>query len=178
VGLDDEVVALLVNRLFTVDERVEMRREATMGFGNVRSERLHGRLADFCTANGITAVVKSLRAVSDFEYEMQMAQMNYRLAKVETMLMTTNPLYSFLCSTWSRRSPGTAPSQRSGPRASRLPAACSPTRDSRMSQAARGKRQRSSVPMATGLLASPDGAAYRRCMRDRYASRRITPPRL
>jgi pantetheine-phosphate adenylyltransferase len=42
--------------------------------------------------------VKGLRAVSDFEYEMQMAQMNYRLAKIETMFMTTNPLYSFLSS--------------------------------------------------------------------------------
>jgi pantetheine-phosphate adenylyltransferase len=44
------------------------------------------------------AVVKGLRAVSDFEYEMQMAQMNYRLSKVETLFMTTNPLYSFLSS--------------------------------------------------------------------------------
>ena len=43
-------------------------------------------------------MVKGLRAVSDFEYEMQMAQMNYRLAKVETLFMTTNPLYSFLSS--------------------------------------------------------------------------------
>jgi pantetheine-phosphate adenylyltransferase len=51
---------------------------------------------DFCAANGITAVIKGLRAVSDFEYEMQMAQMNYRMAKVETLFMTTNPLYSFL----------------------------------------------------------------------------------
>src|SRR5271169_2552056 len=46
----------------------------------------------------ITAVIKGLRAVSDFEYEMQMAQMNYRMAKVETLFMTTNPLYSFLSS--------------------------------------------------------------------------------
>ena len=61
-------------------------------------ERFHGLLIDFCAANGITAVVKGLRAVSDFEYEMQMAQMNYRLAKVETLFMTTNPLYPFLSS--------------------------------------------------------------------------------
>ena len=102
-GLYDEViVAVLVNitkrSLFTVDERVEMLREATRGYGNVRIERFHGLLVDFCAANGITAVVKGLRAVSDFEYEMQMAQMNYRLAKVETLVMTTNPLYSFLSS--------------------------------------------------------------------------------
>jgi pantetheine-phosphate adenylyltransferase len=49
-------------------------------------------------ANGVNAIVKGLRAVSDFEYEMQQAQMNYRLAKVETLFMTTNPLYSFLSS--------------------------------------------------------------------------------
>ena len=102
-GLYDEVVvAVLVNitkrSLFTVDERVEMLREVTKAYGNVRIERFHGLLVDFCAANGITAVVKGLRAVSDFEYEMQMAQMNYRLAKVETLFMTTNPLYSFLSS--------------------------------------------------------------------------------
>ena len=102
-GLYDEViVAVLINvtkqSLFTVDERVEMLREVTKSYGNVRIERFHGLLVDFCAANGITAVVKGLRAVSDFEYEMQMAQMNYRLAKVETLFMTTNPLYSFLSS--------------------------------------------------------------------------------
>jgi pantetheine-phosphate adenylyltransferase len=102
-GLYDEVVvAVLINitkkSLFSVDERVEMLREATAGYGNVRVERFHGLLVDFCAANGLTAVVKGLRAVSDFEYEMQMAQMNYRLAKVETLFMTSNPLYSFLSS--------------------------------------------------------------------------------
>ena len=102
-GLYDEVVvAVLINitkrSLFTVDERVDMLREVTKSYGNVRIERFHGLLVDFCAANGITAVVKGLRAVSDFEYEMQMAQMNYRLAKVETLFMTTNPLYSFLSS--------------------------------------------------------------------------------
>ncbi len=102
-GLYDEViVAVLINitkrSLFTVDERVHMLREVTRNYGNVRIERFHGLLVDFCAANGITAVVKGLRAVSDFEYEMQMAQMNYRLAKVETLFVTTNPLYSFLSS--------------------------------------------------------------------------------
>jgi pantetheine-phosphate adenylyltransferase len=99
---DEIIVAVLVNitkrSLFTVDERVEMLRDVTRGYGNVRIERFHGLLVDFCAANGITAVVKGLRAVSDFEYEMQMAQMNYRMAKVETLFMTTNPLYSFLSS--------------------------------------------------------------------------------
>ena len=102
-GLYDEVVvAVLVNItkkcLFTVDERVDMLRDVTSQYGNVRVERFQGLLVDFCAANGITAVVKGLRAVSDFEYEMQMAQMNYQMAKVETLFMTTNPQYSFLSS--------------------------------------------------------------------------------
>jgi pantetheine-phosphate adenylyltransferase len=102
-GLYDEViVAVLINitkkSLFTVDERVELLSEVTKGYGNVRVERFHGLTVDFCAANGVNTIVKGLRAVSDFEYEMQMAQMNYRLAKVETLFMTTNPLYSFLSS--------------------------------------------------------------------------------
>jgi pantetheine-phosphate adenylyltransferase len=102
-GLHDEVfVAVLINitkkSLFSVDERVELLGEVTSRYGNVRVERFHGLLVDFCLANGINAIVKGLRAVSDFEYEMQMAQMNYRLAKVETLFMTTNPQYSFLSS--------------------------------------------------------------------------------
>ncbi len=102
-GLYDEViVAVLINvtkrSLFTVDERVEVLGEVTAHYGNVKIDRFHGLLVDFCAANGIMAVIKGLRAVSDFEYEMQMAQMNYRMAKVETLFMTTNPLYSFLSS--------------------------------------------------------------------------------
>ena len=99
---DEVVVAVLINvtkkSMFTVDERVEMLGEVTGQYGNVKVERFHGLLVDFCAANGITAVVKGLRAVSDFEYEMQMAQMNYRMAKVETLFMTTNPQFSFLSS--------------------------------------------------------------------------------
>ena len=102
-GIYDEViVAVLINvtkkSLFTVDERVEMLREVTARYGNVKIDRFHGLLVDFCATNGVTAVIKGLRAVTDFEYEMQMAQMNYRMAKVETLFMTTNPLYSFLSS--------------------------------------------------------------------------------
>jgi pantetheine-phosphate adenylyltransferase len=99
---DEVVVAVLINvtktSLFTVDERVEMLGEVTASYGNVKIDRFHGLLVDFCANNGITAVIKGLRAVSDFEYEMQMAQMNYRMANVETLFMTTNPLYSFLSS--------------------------------------------------------------------------------
>ena len=103
---DEVVVAVLTNitkkSLFTVEERIEMLREVTAQYGNIRVDSFHGLMVDFCEANGISAVVKGLRAVSDFDYEMQMAQMNYSMAKVETMFMTTNPLYSFLSSSLIR----------------------------------------------------------------------------
>ena len=103
---DEVVVAVLINitkkSLFTVEERMEMLREVTSQYGNVRVDSFHGLLVDFCEANGISAVVKGLRAISDFDYELQMAQMNYSMAKVETMFMTTNPLYSFLSSSLIR----------------------------------------------------------------------------
>ena len=62
------------------------------------SPRLEHHLARHDQACWISAIVKGLLAVRDFEYEMQMAQVNYRLARVETLFMTTNPLYSFLSS--------------------------------------------------------------------------------
>ena len=102
-GLYDEViVAVLLNlsksALFTVDERAEMLREVTAEFSNVRVASFDGLIVDFCKSNDVTAIVKGLRAVSDFDYELQMAQMNYSQAGVETMFMTTNPLYAFLSS--------------------------------------------------------------------------------
>lgn len=103
---DEVVVAVLINitkkSLFTVEERIEMLREVTAQYGNIRVDSFHGLMVDFCETHGISAVVKGLRAVSDFDYEMQMAQMNYSMAKVETMFMTTNPLYSFLSSSLIR----------------------------------------------------------------------------
>ncbi len=99
---DEVVVAVLTNvskqALFTTDERVEMLTEVTASYENVRVARFHGLIVDFCRANDISAIVKGLRAVSDFEYEQMMSQMNYRLAGVETLFMTTNPLYSYLSS--------------------------------------------------------------------------------
>ncbi len=99
---DEVVVAVLINiskqSLFTVDERVEMLKEVTADYPNVRVDKFHGLIVDFCRANDISAIVKGLRAVSDFDYELQMAQMNYSMAGVETLFMTTNPLYAFLSS--------------------------------------------------------------------------------
>jgi pantetheine-phosphate adenylyltransferase len=99
---DEVIVAVLVNEskrsLFTVEERIEMLREITKGERNVRVDSFHGLLVDYCRANGIQAIVKGLRAVSDFDYELQMAQMNYSMSGIETLFVATNPLYSFLSS--------------------------------------------------------------------------------
>ncbi|MFC6082063.1 pantetheine-phosphate adenylyltransferase [Sphaerisporangium aureirubrum] len=99
---DEVVVAVLINvekkSLFTVDERVETLQTVTLEYGNVRVEKFHGLLVDFCKQQGIPAIVKGLRAVSDFDYELQMAQLNYRMSGVETLFMSTNPEYSFLSS--------------------------------------------------------------------------------
>jgi pantetheine-phosphate adenylyltransferase len=99
---DEVVVAVGVNktkaRLFDTDERVAMIVEVTANLPNVRVERYEGLTTDFCRANDIPVIVKGLRAVSDFDYELQMAQMNHSLAGVETLFMHTNPQYSFLSS--------------------------------------------------------------------------------
>ena len=99
---DEVVVAVLINPpksgLFSVPERMELLREATGNFGNVIVESFGGLLVDFCRQRDIAVIVKGLRAVSDFDYELQMAQMNHSLAGVETLFMTTNPEFSFLSS--------------------------------------------------------------------------------
>jgi pantetheine-phosphate adenylyltransferase len=99
---DEVVVAVFRNpskvALFSTEERLELLRVVTKPLENVRVERFEGLIVDFCKAHDISAVVKGLRAVTDFDYEMQMAQMNYNQAGVETLFMTTNPLYAFLSS--------------------------------------------------------------------------------
>jgi pantetheine-phosphate adenylyltransferase len=99
---DEIVVAVLVNQskagLFTLDERLSMLREVTADIPNIRVLSFQGLLVDFCKANGIDIVIKGIRAASDFDYELQMAQMNVGLSGVETLFMATNPLYSFVSS--------------------------------------------------------------------------------
>ena len=99
---DEVVVAVLINKtkssLFSVEERVELLRECTAAYGNVRVDSFHGLIVDFCRENDIQVITKGLRAVSDFDYELKMAQMNNGLADVETLFMPTSPLYSFLSS--------------------------------------------------------------------------------
>lgn len=99
---DDVYVAVMINKskqgVFSVDERIDLIREVTERFGNVRVEAYHGLLVDYCKERDIPAIVKGLRAVSDFDYELQMAQMNNGLSGIETLFVPTNPTYSFLSS--------------------------------------------------------------------------------
>ncbi len=99
---DQVVVAVLVNPgkepLFTLDERVELIQKTTTELDNVTVDTFEGLLVDFCHDRDIRVICKGLRAVSDFEYELQMAQMNQRMGDVETLFMTTSPEYSYLSS--------------------------------------------------------------------------------
>ena len=99
---DQIFVAVLENRtkssLFTVAKRIEMIRETVADLPNVIVDSWSGLLVDYCKGNSITTIVKGLRAVTDFDYELQMAQLNLQASGVETMLMATAPAYSFLSS--------------------------------------------------------------------------------
>jgi pantetheine-phosphate adenylyltransferase len=99
---DEVVVAVLVNKnkrsLFTVEERMAMLTETTAEHPNVTIGSFHGLLVDYCRAHGIAAIVKGLRAVTDFDYELQMAQMNQRLSGVDTLFLSASPEYSFVSS--------------------------------------------------------------------------------
>jgi pantetheine-phosphate adenylyltransferase len=99
---DQVTVAVLVNEtktgLFTVEERMDLLREVTADLGNVTVDSFQGLLVDYCRDKSIPVVVKGLRAVSDFDYELQMSQMNNRLSGIETLFVATNPDYSFLSS--------------------------------------------------------------------------------
>ena len=87
---------------FDLEEREEMIREATAHLPNVKVEFFKGLLVDFARDLNVRSIVKSLRAVSDFDYELQMAQMNQRLSGIDTFFMPTSPQYSFLSSSLVR----------------------------------------------------------------------------
>ena len=99
---DELVVAVLVNPgkagLFTVEERIALLRDAVADVPNVVVDSFQGLLVDYCRSNDIPVIVKGLRAVSDFEYELQMAQMNRELAGVETLFVPTAPQVGHLSS--------------------------------------------------------------------------------
>jgi len=100
---DHLTVAILVNPvknpLFTVDERVEMLKEATAGIGNVSVATFDGMMVDFARQQGASAVLRGIRAISDYEHEFQMALMNRRLApEIETVFLQPAGRYSFVSS--------------------------------------------------------------------------------
>jgi pantetheine-phosphate adenylyltransferase len=100
------VVAVVENPsktpLFTLGERVELLEEAVRDLPNVRVGSFRGLLVDHARATGAAVIVKGLRAVSDYEYEIQMAQMNQRIGGVDTLFMATSPRWSFLSSSLVR----------------------------------------------------------------------------
>ena len=86
------------NYLFEFDQRLQLVEDAVEGMANVRAESIQGLLTDFCTQQHASVIVKGVRFGSDFDYELQMAQMNHGLTGVETLFISTNPLYSYLSS--------------------------------------------------------------------------------
>jgi pantetheine-phosphate adenylyltransferase len=99
---DTVVVAVLENPgkapLFTVEERVAMLKDAVADVEHTEVASFSGLLVDFARARGIRVIVKGLRAVTDFDFELQMAQMNDRMAAVETFFVPTSPQWSYLSS--------------------------------------------------------------------------------
>ena len=100
---DVVIVAVIRNpqktqSLFSLEERQQMLKEGTAHLPNIRIEFFKGLLVEFAKDHGADAIVKGLRAVSDFDYELQMAQMNQQLTGIDTFFISTSPQYSFLSS--------------------------------------------------------------------------------
>ncbi|MDT7795471.1 MAG: pantetheine-phosphate adenylyltransferase [Mycobacterium sp.] len=100
------VVAVLINPskagMFTLDERIAMIEESTTHLPNLRVEAGEGLVVDFVKSRRLTAIVKGLRTGTDFEYELQMAQMNRHIAGVDTFFVATTPRYSFVSSSLAK----------------------------------------------------------------------------
>ena len=104
---DSVIVAVIRNpqksaSLFSLEEREAMLAEVTAHLGNIRIEYFAGLLVDFAREHGADTIVKGLRAVTDFDYELQMAQMNQTLSGIDTFFLATSPQYSFLSSSLVR----------------------------------------------------------------------------
>jgi pantetheine-phosphate adenylyltransferase len=106
VQFDEVIVAVLINPnkagMFDIDERIAMIEEATAHLPNLRAESGQGLVVDFVKQRGFTAIVKGLRTGTDFEYELQMAQMNKHIAGVDTFFVATTPQYSFVSSSLAK----------------------------------------------------------------------------
>ena len=105
---DDLTVGIIANpskqAQFPIEEREEMIREALSHLENVQVSHFSGLLADYVNTGGFDVVIRGLRATMDFEYEIQMAQMNARLFddQVETVFLMTDPMYSYISSSMVR----------------------------------------------------------------------------
>ncbi|MGU3498906.1 pantetheine-phosphate adenylyltransferase [Mycobacterium sp. C31M] len=103
---DEVVVAVLVNPnkkgMFSAEERIELIEASTTHLPNLRAESGSGLVVDFVKERGLTAIVKGLRTGTDFEYELQMAQMNKHVAGVDTFFVATTPQYSFVSSSLAK----------------------------------------------------------------------------
>ena len=102
--VDELVIGVLNNNaktpLFSVEERVKMLKEVTKDLDNVKVVPFDGLLVEFARQQKARLVIRGLRAITDFEYEIQMSQTNHKLEpEVETMFLTTNLKYSYLSST-------------------------------------------------------------------------------
>ena len=99
---DEVLVTVFVNRkkegLFSIQERLELIAANVAQFKNVNVESGEGLLVDYCKEKNVDVIVKGLRAVTDFDYELQMAQVHTQASGVETMFMATSPTHSFLSS--------------------------------------------------------------------------------
>ena len=103
VSIFDKVVVAVIRNpskspMFTADERVEMLRDLFADEPKVEVDFFAGLLVDFARARGVDVIVKGLRAVSDFDYELQMAQMNHHLSDIDTVFIPTSPEYGYLSS--------------------------------------------------------------------------------
>jgi len=104
---DKLIIGVLINNakvpMFTLDERVEMLKKVTKDLPNVEIEAYDGLLADYAKKKDADVIVRGLRAVTDFEYELQLAQTNKKLnPNAETMFLTTSVEYSYVCSSFVR----------------------------------------------------------------------------
>ncbi len=100
---DRLIVAILRNEnkqpLFSVDERISMLQEVLGNYGNVQVESFNGLLVDYAAERGATVILRGIRAISDYEYELQMALMNRRLhGDIETVFLMAGEAYSFISS--------------------------------------------------------------------------------
>ena len=105
--MDKVIVGVLKNNsktpLFSVEERVNMLKDVTSHFPNVEVQSFAGLLIDFVRSNDANVIVRGLRAITDFEYELQLAQMNRVIApEIDTLFLTTNLKYAYLSSSMAK----------------------------------------------------------------------------